>query len=409
MNYTIYRDKTTIKGELSVPASKSISNRLLIIQVLCKPKFNIYNLSDSEDTRVLLKALSENSPIADIGHAGTSMRFLAAYFASQPGEKTLTGSARMKERPIGKLVDALRKLGANIEYTEKEGFPPLFITGKQLDGGKVAIDSSVSSQFISALLLSAPTFKNGLVLELENKVISSSYIEMTVKMMQHAGVQVDKQGAALIIKPQHYTPADYTVEGDWSGVSYWYEAAALADEAEITIHTLQKNSVQGDAHCADIFQHLGISTEYLPDGIIIKKTGLLPSYFNYDFIENPDLVQTLAVTCVMLNIPFSFKGTQSLRIKETDRIAALQNELAKFGATLKYSNNGTFEWDGKLNKTSGSLISIATYDDHRMALAFAPITITGKELIIENIEVVKKSYPGFWDDLKKMDYSIEEA
>jgi 3-phosphoshikimate 1-carboxyvinyltransferase len=409
MNYKISCNINILKGELKVPASKSISNRLLIIQALCNPKFNIYNLSDSDDTKVLQKALTSDTTVADIGHAGTSMRFLTAFFASQQGERTLTGSTRMKERPIGKLVDALRKLGADIECTEKDGFPPLFIKGKQLDGGKVAIDSSVSSQFISALLLSSPTFKNGLELELENKVISSSYIEMTVKMMQHAGVRVEKKGTMLVVKPQKYIGADYTIEGDWSGVSYWYEVAVLAKEAEIFIHSLQQNSVQGDAHCAEIFKQLGITTEYKPEGILIKKTRNLPSHFNYDFIENPDLVQTLVVTCVMLNIPFKFIGTQSLRIKETDRIAALQNELSKFGATLKYSDNGTFEWDGKLNKVTDSIISIATYDDHRMALAFAPIAITGEQLIIENQEVISKSYPGFWDDLKLMGYGIEEA
>lgn len=406
MQYRISAPKGNIEGTLKVPASKSISNRLLIIQALCSEKFEIKNLSDSEDTKVLLKALQSNDPIADIGHAGTSMRFLTAYFSSKPGEKILTGSARMKERPIGNLVSALRQLGAEIDYMEKEGCPPLRIIGKQLVGGNVKIDSSVSSQFISALLLSSPGFKNGIELELENKVISSSYIEMTLKMMEHAGVVAEKKDNKIIVKPQQYKAKDITVEGDWSGVSYWYEMAALAEKAEIFIASLQEKSFQGDAYCAEIFKHLAVNTEYLKDGIKISKKGLLPSRFDFDFIENPDLVQTVAVTCVMLNIPFRFTGTQSLRIKETDRIAALQNELAKFGAILIYEN-GILEWDGQKEPYSNDIQVISTYHDHRMALAFAPISLIEKNIIIDDPEVVIKSYPAFWNDIKSMGFEVQ--
>lgn len=405
MQYKISRTNRIVEGNLKVPASKSISNRLLIIQALCPEKFEIKNLSDSEDTKVLLKALQSNSEIADIGHAGTSMRFLTAFFASHQGEKILTGSSRMKERPIGKLVDALLALGADIEYLENHGFPPLKIRGKQLKGGSVSIDSSVSSQFISALLLSAPSFEQGLELQLENKVISSSYIEMTLKMMEHAGVFTEKKENSIIVRPNQYKAKDIVVEGDWSGVSYWYEIAALAEKAEIFIDSLQEKSVQGDSFCANIFKKLAINTEYTPRGIRIYKEGKLPKRFDFDFIENPDLVQTLAVTCVMLNIPFCFKGTQSLRIKETDRICALQNELAKFGATLTYKD-GTLEWDGTKSKSSENIKVISTYHDHRMALAFAPISLIKKEIIIDDPEVVIKSYPSFWNDLKNIGFVI---
>jgi 3-phosphoshikimate 1-carboxyvinyltransferase len=334
------------------------------------------------------------------------MRFLTTFFASTEGEKILTGSHRMKERPIGNLVEALKKLGAEINYLEKEGFPPLIIKGKQLNGGKVSIDSSISSQFISSLLLSAPTFKNGLELELENKAISSSYIDLTLKLMEQMSVVVEKHKNYLKVLPQKYNPCNIKVEGDWSGVSYWYETVAFSPDADIFIYDLKKNSLQGDSRCAEIFKYFGIETEFKSDGIRIFNNGKAPARFDFNFLENPDLTQTMAVTCVMLNIPFCFTGTQSLRIKETDRIAALQNELKKFGAELKYKEGGILEWDGIL-KGHAKKLTISTYQDHRMALAFAPVSILGKEIEIENPGVVSKSYPGFWNDLKKMGFEIK--
>jgi 3-phosphoshikimate 1-carboxyvinyltransferase len=257
-------------------------------------------------------------------------------------------------------------------------------------------------------LLSAPTFQSKLELQLEKKVISSSYIELTIKMMEYMGVHVEKQNDCLIVNPQKYTPKNITVEGDWSGVSYWYQAAALAENADIFIHSLQKNSFQGDAQCAEIFKHLGIQTEYHSNGIRIFKNGKLPSKFEFDFLENPDIVQTFAVTCVMLGIPFVFSGTQSLRIKETDRIAALQNELEKFGAKLEYNKSGILSWNGTIHPTNSSEICIQTYHDHRMALAFAPIALCRKQIIIDDPAVVIKSYPNYWNDLKNMGFEISE-
>ncbi|MCX7987762.1 MAG: 3-phosphoshikimate 1-carboxyvinyltransferase [Bacteroidales bacterium] len=408
MKYKISKSNKKLRGELKVASSKSISNRLLIIRALSERPFQLINLSESEDTRVLQQALESNQAVVDIGHAGTAMRFLTAYFANSDRDVVLTGSDRMKQRPIGNLVKALQELGAEIRYLEKEGFPPLYIHGKRLEGGEVKIDGSISSQFISALLMVAPTFKNGLKLELENQIISSDYIQMTMKIMKQAGVNVESDERLLVVKPQFYQAKDMIIEGDWSGVSYWYEAAAFAEESEIHILSLQQNSVQGDSRCAQIFEHLGIETQYTAEGIVISKKGKLPSRFDYDFVNNPDLVQTLAVTCVMLDVPFRFTGTQSLRIKETDRIQALQNELKKFGAHLVYIENGILEWDGTKTAKQEDSIIISTYEDHRMAMAFAPIAILNNNIIIENPKVVAKSYPNFWNDMQIMGFRIEE-
>lgn len=408
MQYKVLKSSKKLRGELKVASSKSISNRLLIIRALSEKPFQLINLSESEDTRVLQQALEGRQAVVDIGHAGTAMRFLTAYFANSDRDVVLTGSERMKQRPIGNLVKALQELGAEIKYLEKEGFPPLYIRGRRLEGGHVKIDGSISSQFISALLMVAPTFRNGLDLELENQVISSDYIQMTIKIMEQAGVKVEKNERRLRVKPQSYRSQDMFVEGDWSGVSYWYEAAALAEDAEIQVLTLQQNSVQGDARCAEIFHHLGIETSFTDEGIIIRKKGNPPTRFDYDFINNPDLVQTVAVTCVMLGVPFRFQGTQSLRIKETDRILALQNELKKFGAILHYSDDGTLEWDGTLKNIPNEPIVISTYNDHRMAMAFAPVAIKGTPVRIDNPKVVAKSYPNFWNDIKVLGYHIEE-
>lgn len=408
MNYKVIAPQKNIIGTITVPASKSIANRLLIIQALCNTKFQIHNISDSEDTHVLIKGLQNMGATIDIGHAGTSMRFLTAYFASRNGIKVLTGSERMKNRPIGNLVDALTQLGANIEYIDRQGYPPIHIKGKTLQGGTCAIDGSVSSQFISALLMVAPTFTHGVTLLLQNNVISSSYIDMTLRIMEYMGVTAQKSDGKIIVNPQQYVPRDITIEGDWSGVSYWYQIAALAKQAEITIPTLTQYSFQGDARCAEIFKPLGVETLYKPNGIVIKKSGIVTSRYNFNFIENPDLVQTIAVTCVMLKIPFVFEGTQSLRIKETDRIAALQNELAKFGAILNYNSNGTLSWNGALKPINANLIEIATYHDHRMALAFAPVALLNYPIIINDPMVVVKSYPNFWNDLKNVGFEITE-
>jgi len=407
MRYLIKGNSGKIEKKIFLPSSKSISNRLLIIRALSGKNFEIKNFSESEDTRVLANVLTDMPAEMNIGHAGTAMRFLTAFLAVTPGDWLLTGSSRMKQRPIEKLVSALLDMAASIEYVEKQGYPPLRIKGKKLSTREVSIDGSISSQYISALLMIAPTFKEGLSITLENEVISSSYIQLTLKLMNKMGIQYQWEGKRIHIPSQEYKPNSIEVEPDWSSASYWYMVAALGENVKITLDGLQKNSTQGDAEIARMFEPIGVKTTYNEDGIIIESSRDSINYFQADFINNPDMVQSFAVTLVLKKIPFRLTGTQSLRIKETDRVLALQNELRKFGAKLFY-DKGTLTWDGKYYTETPSPITIPTYQDHRMALAFAPAALSGQDLIIEDPGVVKKSYPGFWQDLKNAGFHVEE-
>jgi len=409
MNYTISKPDTTLKGSIRLPASKSISNRALIINALSYSPYPVKNLSDSDDTQVMEKIFSSNTNYFDIGHAGTAMRFLTAFLSMIVGEWTLTGSARMKERPIGILVDALNKLGAKIEYLENEGFPPLKIFGSHLKGGIIELDGSVSSQYISALLMIAPSIEDGLTLRLKNKIMSRSYIELTLKLMEQFGVKHVWKGNEIRVAEQSYRPAQYTVEADWSGASYLYQMAALAGEADILLEGLKPDSLQGDSIIAKWFEKFGVISEETKSGIRLTKIEKpLPKNLQLNFIENPDVAQTFAVLCVMKNVPFHFTGLETLKIKETNRIEALQNELAKFGARLTEPAPGELAWDGTfpLEKTDNP--SIPTYKDHRMAMAFAPACQVYGPVTIEEPMVVTKSYPAYWDDLKKLGFRVEE-
>ena len=408
MDYKVSFRQHKLEGKIRVPASKSLSNRLLIIQALSNNSFEVNYLSDSDDTQLLQKALASTESVVDIHHAGTAMRFLTAYYAATGKNITLTGSERMRNRPIGKLVDSLRLMGANITCPEKEGYPPLQIAGNQVQGGRVTIDPSVSSQFVSALLMVAPILPKGLSLELSDKVISSSYIAMTEAIMAQYGVIVKHETGVIHVEPQQYTGKNTSVEGDWSGVSYWYQMAAFTPEVDLIIEGLYPNSLQGDARVAELFSHLGVKTEFITNGIHLTKEGSLPNRFDFNFIENPDLVQTFAVTLVMMGIPFRFEGCQTLKIKETDRIVALQNELFKYGAQLDYDNKGILSWNGNRRESCHECVSIPTYQDHRMAMAFAPIGMCGDSVIIQNPEVVGKSYPAYWEHLKSVGFEIEE-
>jgi 3-phosphoshikimate 1-carboxyvinyltransferase len=406
MQYRIIPPETDIKGKVNLPGSKSISNRLLIIRALADGNMNILNLSESEDTQVMAEAFQLNSPLINIGHAGTAMRFLTAYLTICPGEWTLTGSERMKNRPVGKLVDALRRLGANIEYTEKKGYPPLKIKGGKLEGGSIEIDGSISSQFISALLMIAPLLPKGLKLELKNEIISSSYIKLTLGLMKKCGILSNWSGKIIEIQHQKYIPADIKVEADWSAASYWYELVALAEKAEVFLEGLEKESLQGDAAILPLFDSLGVSTEFVTGGVMIRKIPLIAKSFEYNFIDNPDMVQTFAVMLSLLGIPFKCKGSQSLKIKETDRIYALQTELIKLGVNLNYSDSGILSWNGKDSLILNEVPVFPTYEDHRMALAFAPACLRTGEVIIEDPEVVVKSYPSYWEELKKLGFKV---
>ena len=399
-----------LKGEVRLPLSKSECNRMLIIRAVTGTNIPLPEISDAEDTvslrRILenLKTESENETY-DVGPAGTSMRFLSAYFASVPGVFTLTGSNRMKKRPIGILVKALEELGADIEYPEKEGFPPLKIFGGTLKGGEIEMDGSVSSQFISALLMIAPTMHNGLVIRFKGPIVSRPYIDMTVRIMERFGVSPVWDGNTLSVSNQQYEIEDaakqFHVEPDWSAASYWYSMAALADEADIFLPGLRKESLQADSVCALLFPFLGVSTTFEENGIRLTKNGYRPGAFAFDFEDCPDIVQTVAVTAAALKIPMLMCGLNTLRVKETDRISAVKNELEKIGVHCEEPGSGMLEIKSFSDKIQSPL-SFSTYEDHRMAMSFAPLAIKYPGLIIEDPEVVKKSYPGFWEELEKM-------
>ena len=402
MQYQVYIDKKTIKARISLPASKSISNRVMIINALSYNSYPVRNLSDCDDTRVMEQVLNSNESYFDIGHAGTAMRFLTAYLSKIAGRWEITGSERMQQRPIGILVEALRQLGAKIEFTGKSGYPPLRIFGSHLKGKELELDGSVSSQYITALLLIAPTLENGLILNLKNKITSSSYINLTLQLMSKFGIRYRWEGNKIEIPEQSYFPMDYMVEADWSGASYWFQIAAMSESAEIILENLLLPSIQGDAVIARWFEQFGVFASQMKGGLkIVRDSDLLPERLDLNLEENPDVAQTLAVLCVARKIPFRFSGLETLKIKETDRIKALQNELIKFGAQLHEPYHGKLEWDGTFIQ---DLIQdnplIATYHDHRMAMAFAPLALTGKSLTIEDPGVVTKSYPDFWKDLE---------
>ncbi len=408
MEYIIKSPEGMWQADVKLPASKSISNRALILNALSYSPFPIQNLSDCDDTNVLVRALESNDRDFDIQAAGTAMRFLTAFLAKIVGEWTITGTERMKNRPIRALVDALNSLGARIEYIEKEGFPPLRIFGSALQGGEISLAGNVSSQYISALLMIAPTMENGLVLHLTGDVISKPYIQLTLQLMKQFGVEAEWQGeSTLRVAPQSYRPVPFTVEADWSAASYWFEMMALSRSAHIRLQGLFKHSFQGDAMGARLFSQLGVGYDF-GEGLTLRRTGQITRKFVHNFVNEPDLAQTFAVTCAMLDVPFYFNGLQTLRIKETDRISALKNELKKLGYVLKDPSAGVLAWDGERCEPESNPI-INTYEDHRMALAFAPVALVRKEGIrISNPFVVSKSYPHFWEHLLAAGFSVEK-
>ena len=465
-----------LNASLTLPTSKSLCARALVINHLCQLPIPLVGLSDCDDTQAILQGLealrnSENAPLrVDIGGAGTAMRFLTALFAATPQlDVVITGSQRMKERPIGALVTALQAAGADISYVEKEGYPPLRIRGKQLEGGTLALPSNISSQYVSALLMIAPTMRRGLQLELVGKVASAPYIRMTMQVMKAFGVEVKWENNLIsVVRGQRYArtqsshcgttketeqAASYTIERDWTAASYWYEIVALHPDkaARVLLRGLREASEQGDAVCAKWFEALGVTTTFTAEGAILEKSTKSPqvtlecdnstsednelssqtddnfsesnedlpqttshsSQANYfsckdapplwlDFAAAPDLAQTFVVTCALLSHPFHFKGLESLRIKETDRIAALIAELQKLGKHIEAIGEGELRYTAQNDSSPAHPITIATYDDHRMALAFAPAALRFPQLSIEHPEVVAKSYPDYWEHLSEI-------
>ena len=377
-----------LKASVKLPASKSICNRALILNALSYSPYDIQNLSDCDDTEVMVKALNSNERDFDIKAAGTAMRFLTAFLSKVVGEWTITGTERMKNRPIKILVDALNALGAKIEYMEKEGYPPLRIFGSALQGGEISLAGGVSSQYISALLMIAPLMENGLTLHLEGNIISKPYINLTLQLMAQYGVKAEWNGSTIKVRPQEYNPIPFTVESDWSAASYWYAMMALSRNAEIELLGLFKNSLQGDSAGAKLFAQLGVGTTFTERGVLLRRNGNSVKKLNYNFVNEPDLAQTFVVACVLMNTPFRFTGLQSLKIKETDRIEALKTELRKLGYLLTDSNDSILEWNGERCEPEEHPV-IATYEDHRMAMAFAPAALVRPEGIeIADPEVV---------------------
>lgn len=399
MEITLNFKKAVLNGEVRLPASKSISNRVLIINALADSPLPVENLADCDDTNSMLRVLNANGNRFDIGHAGTAMRFLTAFLSRIVGCWEITGSERMQQRPISVLVDALNRLGARIEYTGKPGCPPLRIQGSLLLGGEIEMPASVSSQYVSALMMIAPYMANGLKIRLTGKVVSRTYIEMTRQIMADFGAKVVFRESEIAIEPCPYTPVAFRVESDWSAASYFYELLAISGEGEIRMPGLLQHSTQGDSGQVGVWERLGVSTRFESDGVLISAGKPKVSRLEYDFVEMPDLVQSFAVACCVMGIPFRFTGVETLRIKETDRLAALADELEKLGYILKIEGDNLLSWDGACKQAVKPEIS--TYHDHRMAMAFAPAALKHPGMVIVDKEVVSKSFPKFWEELQK--------
>lgn len=388
--------------QFDITGSKSISNRYLILKALFQ-NLKLEGLSNSDDTQVLQKALLQplkETKEIDIHHAGTAMRFLTAYLSTIPNTNiVLTGSERMQERPIGILVEALRTLGASIEYVKNEGFPPLRISGKSLDKEQISISADVSSQYITALMLIAPSLKNGLTIDLESKVTSKPYLKMTAQALESVGVKVDFQSNSIKIYPEtEIEPTQISVESDWSSVSYFYSCLALMESGSFEISTFYKDSLQGDSKVAEYYRLFGIETKFENKSIYISKVAdfEIPKKIELDLNDTPDLAQTIAVTCLGLGVECILTGLHTLKVKETDRLVALKNEMEKFGAEVVITNKSLhLKSLSRLN----SEVKIKTYQDHRMAMAFAPLALK-TDLEILNPEVVSKSFPDFWENMK---------
>ncbi|RZJ64831.1 MAG: 3-phosphoshikimate 1-carboxyvinyltransferase [Flavobacterium sp.] len=413
MDIRIHLSQPIKKIPTTITGSKSETNRLLLLQALFSG-ISIENMSQSDDSDVMQRALSSGADVIDIHHAGTAMRFLTAYFAQLEGRKVLiTGSLRMKERPIGILVAALRSLGAHIEYTEEEGYPPLKITGKKLKGTKVSIKADVSSQYITALQLIGTKLDNGLELTLEGKITSTPYIKMTLALLAQAGFATSFVENSITVHPsknQKIEPRTFVVESDWSSASYFYSIVALSPVGtEVALSTYKQDSLQGDSALADIYVRMGVETIFEGDTIRLRRNGIVPKTISFKLDETPDIAQTIAVTCFGLGIGCTLTGLHTLKIKETDRLEALKTELEKLGAVVNVTADSLFLTAREMTISIKNWEHpVDTYNDHRMAMAFAPLAVIAP-IKIRNSEVVSKSYPLFWKDLQSLGFSVEEV
>lgn len=405
MHISIQKSKIAKQSSIQITGSKSESNRLLLLQALY-PEIKLENISNSDDSNLMQSALSSVADVVDIHHAGTAMRFLTAFFAVKSGrEVILTGSSRMKERPIKILVEALQNLGADIGYIENHGFPPIQIKGKKLIKSKVSLKANVSSQYISALLLIASKLENGLELTLEGEITSVPYIKMTLSLLDEIGVSSSFTDNVIAIKPnaQSLSSKTLVVESDWSSASYYYSLVALSDiDTEIMLSSYKEDSLQGDSVLASIYESFGVKTTFSNNSISLKKVHQNISTFSYNLVNAPDIAQTIAVTCFALGIPCDLTGLHTLKIKETDRLLALKAEIEKLGGQVEITDHSLHLSESDTIKES---VSIATYHDHRMAMAFAPLALK-VPIIIQDALVVSKSYPTYWDDLKSIGFEI---
>lgn len=406
MNLLLQTTYSKLNAKIEVTGSKSETNRLLLLQALF-PNITLSNTSNSDDSEVMQMALSGNEEVVDIHHAGTAMRFLTAYFAVKEGrEVILTGSSRMQERPVKILVEALRQLGADISFLKEEGYPPIKIKGQKITQSKVTMAANVSSQYISALLLVAPKLENGIELTLEGEITSIPYIKMTLALLNDLNIQTSFEGNVIKVYPkQEVEPKVMTVESDWSSASYFFSLAALSEEAEITLSSYKQSSLQGDSALVSIYKEMGVETHFNGNTITLTKNKKFKHQdVTFDLNNTPDIAQTIVVTCLGLGIGCHLTGLHTLKIKETDRLEALRIELSKLGANISVTNDSlTLVATSDIN----SNVKIGTYNDHRMAMAFAPLALK-VPIIIENADVVSKSYPDFWTDMEKLGYKVSD-
>ena len=389
-----------LQGRIELPSSKSISNRLLLIRALCEEAVKIQNLSDAGDTVLMKEALAEPSALVNTGNTGTVMRFLTAYFAVSDGQRDMVGSERMKERPIKSLVDALVSLGAEIEYLGREGYPPIRINGKKLKGGRCEIDATVSSQFVSALLMVAPTFEEGLELVMKGEPVSYPYIAMTISLLEKFGIRVRKWKNKIAIKPQKFKAKSIKVEPDWSAAAYIYAMVSLFPKANVELVGLTKKSLQGDSIVRELMRGFGVKTTFKKGSAFLSRIPMRKKKMAHDFKDNPDLVPTFAVLCSLHKIPFHFKGLQALKIKESNRIEALANELKKIGVLVNFTDEEMIA--DSFNNLSFEEGEIKAYSDHRIVMSFALAAASIGDMVIDDPEAVEKSYPAFWSDLEKL-------
>ena len=410
MNYRIIAPRR-IEGEIDLPASKSISNRVLLLNALCATPGRLSNLAQCDDTDAVLSALAQpDASEVNIGAAGTAMRFLTAYFATREGrEVVIDGTERMRQRPIGVLVDALRQLRADIEYVEAEGYPPLKITGTRLHGGALTVSGSVSSQYITAILLIAPVI-GGITLTIEGEIMSRPYIDMTLALMARYGVKAEWRENVIHVPAGEYTALDFTVEADWSAASYWWAMQAIVPQSRITLKGLEPQSLQGDSRIAELVSQMGVTGNWCGRYLDLRSNGGVGCCCSTfaDLSGTPDIAQTLVVMLCLMGRPFRITGLRTLRIKETDRLEALRTELRKLGYVVKVEGDDAISWHFETTAAEASP-HICTYHDHRMAMAFAPAAIRFPGLIIDDAQVVSKSYPLFWEHLRQAGFKIEEV